>query len=265
MITLALAVGVRGLVRQGAVVKRLSAVETLGSTDVICTDKTGTLTENRMRVTAIWTAGRGHSSSRAATAGVHGEPDGDALARSRQAMAACNNAHRATAASWSATRPRLAMLARGRRARRRRDARHARPRRRAQFHFDPVLKLMSTVDERRRRLWVDAKGAPEALLPLCSTIVWRRRSRAAAWRPERAEVERAGRRLRRAGPARAGRRQRALDAGTPLPNAARRRSATSACSGWWRCSIRRGPRSPTPSPAATRRASGSSWSPATTA
>ncbi|HEY0697471.1 MAG TPA: HAD-IC family P-type ATPase, partial [Micromonospora sp.] len=57
-ITLALAVGVRGLARAGAVVKRLSAVETLGSTNVICTDKTGTITENRMRVTAVWTGGR---------------------------------------------------------------------------------------------------------------------------------------------------------------------------------------------------------------
>jgi magnesium-transporting ATPase (P-type) len=56
VITLALAVGVRGLVRRGAVVKRLSAVETLGSTSVICTDKTGTLTENRMQVTVVWTA-----------------------------------------------------------------------------------------------------------------------------------------------------------------------------------------------------------------
>ncbi len=55
VITLALAVAVRALARRGALVKRLIAVETLGSTDVICTDKTGTLTENRMSPVAAWT------------------------------------------------------------------------------------------------------------------------------------------------------------------------------------------------------------------
>jgi magnesium-transporting ATPase (P-type) len=56
-ITLALAVGVRRMARRRALVKRLTAVETLGSTDVICTDKTGTLTEGRMAVRAFWAAG----------------------------------------------------------------------------------------------------------------------------------------------------------------------------------------------------------------
>ncbi|WP_194904414.1 cation-translocating P-type ATPase [Catenulispora rubra] len=83
-ITLALAGGVRELARQGAVVKRLSAVETLGSTTVICTDKTGTLTENRMRVTKLWLTG----AELEATAPVD-DPRARALT---QAAAACTTA-----------------------------------------------------------------------------------------------------------------------------------------------------------------------------
>src|SRR5665213_3545379 len=69
VITLALAVAVRELVGRGAVVKRLSAVETLGSTNVICTDKTGTLTENRMDVKVLWTVGGGQDERAAAVTG----------------------------------------------------------------------------------------------------------------------------------------------------------------------------------------------------
>jgi magnesium-transporting ATPase (P-type) len=62
--------------------------------------------------------------------------------------------------------------------------------RRREFHFDPALKLMSTVDERAGGLWVDAKGAPEALLPRCERILGASQEERALTSEEREELGR---------------------------------------------------------------------------
>jgi len=57
-VTLTLAMSTQRMAQRNALIKKLSAVEPLGYTTVICTDKTGTLTENEMTVRSVWSNGR---------------------------------------------------------------------------------------------------------------------------------------------------------------------------------------------------------------
>ncbi len=81
-VTLSLAMAVQRMSKRNALVKKLSSVETLGSTSVICTDKTGTLTQNEMTVSHLWLAEKEFE-----VTGVGYEPKGDVLEKGKKVTA----------------------------------------------------------------------------------------------------------------------------------------------------------------------------------
>jgi len=181
--TIALAVGMQRMAGHGAIIRRLSAVETLGSTTVICSDKTGTLTRNEMTVVVLWLPdGRSvqvNGTGYTPVGALHedGRPVDPAETPLRElllAAALCNDAEllppQAERGAWTVlgdpTEGALLVLAR--KAGIELDGlRHAAPRE-AELPFDSDTKLMATrhrfADAPRRVL---IKGAPEAVLRLC--------------------------------------------------------------------------------------------------
>lgn len=164
-ITLALAVGVRLLARHGALIKRISAVETLGSTQVICTDKTGTLTLNRMRAIRVWAGGEVLETEDPAE-GAAPQP-GSPVARLAVSSVACNNASLDdTGERGDPTELAFLHLASALGV----EVPVGHPDRVAQFHFDPALRRMTTIDRTAAGLVANTKGAPEDVLPRCAMV-----------------------------------------------------------------------------------------------
>jgi calcium-translocating P-type ATPase len=170
VITLALAVSVRDLAKRGAVVKRLSAVETLGTTDVICTDKTGTITENRMRPLATWT--QTGLTDLTGSGDETGEHEKDAtLPALAGAAVACNNARLEESGENTGDPTDIGLMMAGRGLGASTDDEQRERNRLALFRFDPRLKLMSTADQVGDERWLHTKGAPESVLSRCETLL----------------------------------------------------------------------------------------------
>ena len=182
--TIALAVGMQRMAGRGAIVRRLSAVETLGSTTVICSDKTGTLTRNEMTVSELWlpggrtiaVSGVGYAPHGALTEAGAPIDAGDAtVTELLHAMALCNDAQlvppQEHSAQWTVLGDptEAALLVAAAKAgidglTLRLDCPRA-----AELPFDADTKMMATCHagaDAPCRVFI--KGAPEAVLRLCA-------------------------------------------------------------------------------------------------
>jgi Ca2+-transporting ATPase len=182
VVTVTLALGLRRLARRNALMRRLPTVETLGSTTVICSDKTGTLTRNEMTIRRVWYPGRDIS-----VTGTGYEPKGNFMVNERKIDASrdrqlssilrtgvlCNNASlEMSDRKWSIIGDPTegAIIVAGRKAGHQNDDLNREFPRKKEFPFTSERKMMSTVNSHKGMV-VHVKGAPENVLRKCTKIM----------------------------------------------------------------------------------------------
>lgn len=181
-VTLSLAMGVQRMAKSHALIKRMSAVETLGCTTVICTDKTGTLTQNEMTVSNLWLPGRrlkvtgaGYAPEGHIICEDDSQHDGSDLSELLVASILCNNARLVPpdeeSSHWTVLGDptEAAMLVAARKGGiDLRDEEEHFPRVR-ELSFESNRKRMSTIHSMPEHMRVAyIKGAPKEVLDLCT-------------------------------------------------------------------------------------------------
>jgi Ca2+-transporting ATPase len=146
--TVILAIGVQKMVRRNVIVKKLRAVETLGSTTVICSDKTGTMTQNKMTVV---------------------ETAADNIPLMTEIAVLCNDGIYDTETGKTIGDPtETAMLVFAAKQGIDIDELRARCRRVQEIPFDSERKMMSTLNEKDGMIIMNTKGAPDAIIKRCN-------------------------------------------------------------------------------------------------
>jgi Ca2+-transporting ATPase len=182
--TIALARGMLRMARRNALVNRLSAVETLGATGIICTDKTGTLTENRMTVVQIGLeigeievdGGSYKEESRFRRDKKILKPsEKKVLKEALEIGVLCNNAFLKKEESIEESKDvgdplEIALLVAGAKAGIRRDEIVKKLEEVHEEAFDPEIKMMATFHKDDGHFRVAVKGAPESVLNVCTSL-----------------------------------------------------------------------------------------------
>lgn len=178
IVTISLALGVGRMLKRNALVRKLTSVETLGCASVVCSDKTGTLTCNRMTVRRVYSGCGMTDMSKIAQAGARGKLPGDIRAVLETGMC-CNNAEaedsagaRRGAAKVTGDPTEAALLLAGICAGITPGEVKRKYTRTGELPFDPVRKCMSvTVLQGGGRRQLMLKGAPDAVLKKCVSVL----------------------------------------------------------------------------------------------
>ncbi|OGS94641.1 MAG: calcium-translocating P-type ATPase, PMCA-type [Gallionellales bacterium RIFCSPLOWO2_02_FULL_57_47] len=160
VVTISLALGAHKMIRQNALIRRLPAVETLGSVSFICSDKTGTLTQNKMHVTALYAAG-------ALWDATQGDKQAEPWPTLFRALALNNDAHLDHHNKARGEPTEAALLHAAQEAGYSKTALEQKSPRLLELPFDSERKRMTTFHGTDAGAIAYTKGSPETVVPLC--------------------------------------------------------------------------------------------------